>query len=394
MEKVVLDNTTFVNEMEKIDSSILKLSRKEYDFDNNGITDIIKALRNGDGDLVPIGQEFSVPHNAYGTIEFVVRRFNVDKVAGDEARPTITIQPKYLLSASGGSTASTFQYDRAEAFCSVDEAIPANTVCKFTTTTSGSWEAGTYMFTPTSEIASGSKLCINGNNTAALTSRKVSVYSSAKGTTASASYNISVEDGTATLNLGIWGTDLNVPSRVSFGSNNEAESNIFQWLNGIGLMSDIWVPKTKYDMMCTSYTSLNGFLGGFSETFRSYLGLCAIHNITNDVFESQDSNYTVSQEYTHNGYFWLPSRKEIYGSNENTRESSETQFAYYANIATTNADKLMYAKGASSATSYWLRTPYASGATNVRHCYTGSGGALASSGAYISYGVAPLGILA
>ena len=147
-------------------------------------------------------------------------------------------------------------------------------------------------------------------------------------------------------------------------------------------------------MMCTSYTSLNGFLGGFSETFRSYLGLCAIHNITNTVFESQDSSYTKNSEYTHNGYFWLPSRKEIYGSNENANENSEAQFAYYAEVGTTDADKLMYAKGASNATTYWLRTPNAGYAGNVRVCNATGGGALLSYTAYNSCGVAPLAILA
>lgn len=390
----VLDNTTFTTEMEKINTAILKLSRKEYDFDANGVADIVKALRNGDGDLVPVGQEFTVPHNVYGNIEFVTRGFNIDKVAGDAARPTITIQPKYLLSVSGGTTASTFQYDRPEAFCSVDEEIAAGTICKFTTPAYGKWNAGTYKFTATEAIAAGSKLCMSGYESTAMLSSYVRVYDSAKATTHSAQYAITEDDGTATLNLGTWGTDLNHPQRVSYGSNNEAESNIFQWLNGIGVMSDIWVPKTKYDMMCTSYTSLNGFLGGFSETFRSYLGLCAIHNITNNVFESQDSIYTTNSEYTHNGYFWLPSRKEIYGSNETANENSEAQFAYYAEVGTTDADKLMYAKGASNATTYWLRTPYAGYAYYVRICTATYGGALYYNYATTSIGVAPLAILA
>lgn len=390
----VLDKDTFSAEMDKINNHILKLSRKEYDFDTNGVIDIVKALRAGDGDLVPIGQEFSVTHSVYGNIDFVVRRFNVDKVANDPTRPTLTIQPKYLLSVSAGTTAATFQYDRPEAFCVVDTEIEAGTVCKFTTPTYGGWTSGTYKFTATEAIAEGSMLCISAYQNTALTSCKVNVYETPKSTETSAQYDISADDNTATLNLGTWGTDLNHPQRVSYGSNNEAESNIFQWLNGIGLMSDIWVPKTKYDMMCTSYTGLNGFLGGFAESFRNCLGLCAIHNLTNDVFESQDSIYTKSTEYTHNGYFWLPSRKEIYGTQENAREASETQFEYYKDVATEDADKLMYAKGASSATSYWLRTPDASYANYVRICLSGYGGALYSGYALYSIGVAPLGILA
>jgi hypothetical protein len=159
-------------------------------------------------------------------------------------------------------------------------------------------------------------------------------------------------------------------------------------------MDSIWEPQTKYDMMSDFMRSTKGFLGGFSEEFRSYLGLCAIPNIANTVFESQDSAYTKNTAYSHNGYFFLPSRKEIYGTDENSNESSEIQFDYYHDIGTTNADKLMYAKNESSPTSYWLRTPHAGYAGNVRICYTGTGGALDHGNAYSAFGAAPLAILA
>ena len=363
-------------------------------YDLTDYRSITEAVRNGDGSNIPNGTVFAVPHDTYGNIDFVVRRRNVDKVYNDSNRPTITIQTKYLLSNNGGASVKTFQYDRPEAFASVDEAIPANTVCEFTTPVYGGWAAGTYHFTATAEIPAGSKLCISGYQNTALTSLNVDVYANAKATTASASYAISSGEGDATVDLGTWGTDLNHPHRISYGSNNEAESNVFQFLNGIGLMSDIWVPKTKYDMMSTTYTALNGFLGGFSEEFRQCLGLATINNITNNVFESQDSSYEKNAAYTHRGYFWLPSRKEIYGDTENSNENSESQFGYFAEIGTTNADKLMYAKGATSPTSYWLRTPYASDASIVRGCVTGYGGGLNYNGAYNSYGLAPLAILA
>ena len=145
--------------------------------------------------------------------------------------------------------------------------------------------------------------------------------------------------------------------------------------------------------MDTSFTSKKGFLGGFSDEFRSYLGLCAIPNITNTVFET--NGYTANgAKYTHNGYFFLPSRKEIYGSNETSGEGDEVQFDYYKDIATADADKLMYAKGASSPTTYWLRTPISGAARGVRVCYTGHGGALDGGIAFDSDGAAPLAILA
>jgi len=379
---------------DEIAEALLELAGQ---YDTTSYKSIVAAIRRGDAAKIPNGVSFAVPHAVYGNIEFVVRRKNVDKVAGDPERETITIQPKYLLSVNGGSSAATFQYDRPESICAaLTEEIPANTVVKFTATAYDKWAAGTYHFTATAAIPVGSMLCLNGYayQDGGLTARKIQVFANAKATSASASYSIESGDGDATVNLGTWGTDCNHVHRISYGSNNEAEANITQWLNGIGLMSNIWTPKTKYDMMCTSYTSLQGFLGGFPEDFRACLALAKIHNITNDVFESQDSAYAKSTEYYHTGYFWLPSRKEIYGTNENTREDSEAQFEYYAQLGTTNADKLMYAKGAASPTSYWLRTPFAGNANYVRICYTGNGGALLHYNANYSYGVAPLAILA
>lgn len=365
-------------------------------YDTSSAASIVAAIRSGHIDNIPNGVVFKEHHAVYGDVYFVTRAKNQHKVAGDATRPTITVQSLYLLSDNGGSSAKTFQYDRPEAFASVSEAIAANTVCKFTTISYGSWAAGTYNFTPTAEIPAGSKLCISGYQDTALTSLKVRVYASAKATTHSAEYAISSGDGDATVNLGTWGTDANHPQRVSYGSNNEAQSNLFQFLNGDSdnsYMDSIFEPKTPYDMMSTSFTSLKGFLGGFSDEFRSYLGLCSIPNTANNVYE--ESEYTKNTEYYHNGYFFLPSRMEVYGTYENTAEqNAETQFDYYRDIATSDADKLMYAHGASSPTSYWLRTPHTGSANSVRFCYTGYGGALNGNGASASYGVAPLAILA
>lgn len=355
---------------------------------------IVAAVRRGDN--VPNGTTFTEHHAVYGDIEFVTRRQNVDKLAIDPTAPTVTIQPKYLLSVNAGTTAATFQYDRPEAmFAPLAEAITSGTVVQFTSTAYGSWVAGTWHFTASADLPIGTVLCLNGYQNSALETLKVNAYSSRKGTSALASMDISSGAGDATVDLGSWTSGGNHPQRISYGSNNGEQANINQWLNGDsgnGFMSDIWTPQSDYDMMCTAFTSLKGFLGGFSEGFRSCLGLAKIHNSTNTVYE--ESGYTTNSDYTYNGYFWLPSRKEIYGSNETASEDSETQFPYFANLGTTDHDKLMYAKGASGATTYWLRTPYAGIASYVRICYAASDGALNGINANLSYGVAPLAILA
>lgn len=384
--------SAIINELEGIKKAVQQTSGQ---YDLTDYKSITAAVRNGDGDKIPNGTVFPAHHAVYGDIDFVVRRKNIDKVVGEPNRPTLTIQSKYCISANAGSSAAAFQYDRPEGFAKVAEAIPANTVCKFTAIGYGGWTAGTYHFTATAEIPAGAVLGISGYQNTALTSLNVQVFANHKATSASASYAIASGDGGATVDLGTWGTNANHPQRVSYGSNNEAQSNIFQFLNGdsgSGYMDSIFVPKSDYDLMCTSFTSLKGFLGGFDEEFRECLGLCAIHNITNGVYE--ESGYTINDEYTHQGYFWLPSRREIYGSSETSKEDSETQFPYYANVGTTNADKLGYAKGAVSPTTEWLRTPYAGNAISVGIVYAGCGGALDGYDAYGSIGVRPLAILA
>ena len=364
-------------------------------YDTSNVASIIAALRSGNGDRIPNGAVFTVPHAVYGDIDFVVRAHNAHHVVGDPDRPTLTIQPKYLLSANGGTSAATFQYDRAEAFAKVSEAIPAGTVVKFTAIAYGSWAAGDWHFTAENAIDAGKMLCLSGTQDNTLDTLTVKVFDTPKDTTASAEYAISAGDGEATVNLGTWGVELNHPHRIRYGSNNEAQSNLFQFLNGdsgSGVMVDIFEPQSDFDMMSTDFSTLKGFLGGFSDEFRSYLGLCAIPNTANNVHEN--APYEKSTHYVHNGYFFLPSRMEIYGSTETANETDEAQFPYYRDIGTENADKLMHAKNASAPASYWLRTPYASYANYVRVCNTGNGGGLNTTHATTRHGAAPLGILA
>lgn len=380
------------SKLDEILGEVKTLTRGNY----SNIFQIVAAIRRGD--QIPNGTEFTVPHAVYGDILYVTRSRNQFKLVVDENAPTVTAQPKFLLSANGGTSAATFQYDRPEAmFAALAEAIPSGTVVQFTATAYGGWAAGVRHFTASVDLPVGTMLCLNGYQNTALESLSVTAYASQKATTPFATMPISAGDGGATVDLGAWETDGNHPQRISYGSNNEAESNFFLFLNsdtGSGVMADIWEPQTKYDMMCTAFTSLKGFLGGFSDEVRACFGYVKIPNITNSVFESQDSAYTKNTAYTHNGFFFLPSRKEVYGSNETANEDAEVQFSYYKEIATANHDKLMYAENAANPTTYWLRTPHAGNANYVRICYTGGDGALNGHYAVGAFGAAPLGILA
>ena len=243
------------------------------------------------GKTVPNGVEFTVHNEYYGDIDFIVRRSNVDKVSGSPTTPTTTIQCKYLLSDNNGNSAISLQYDRPEAFVApLENAVAANKKVKFSLNIAyGSWTAGSYQFTPTAELPAGTVLFMSGYQNTALTELKVQAYTDRSCKTKIGEWAVSASDGTEDVDLGNW---QNHPQRVSYGSNNEPESNVYQMLNGIGLMKDIWEPKTPYDLMTTNFnnTTRYGFLGGFPEDFRQHLGLALIDNITNLFFQFGDIN--------------------------------------------------------------------------------------------------------
>ena len=121
----------------KADQLVKAVQALSGQYNTTDAASIVAAIRSGNIDKIPNGSVFKETHVVYGDIYFATRAKNQHKVVADSSRPTITIQPIYLLSSGGGSSAATFQYDRPEAFAKVAEAIPANTVCKFTAITYG-----------------------------------------------------------------------------------------------------------------------------------------------------------------------------------------------------------------------------------------------------------------
>ena len=357
--------------------------------------EIVEAVRIGA--TIPNGTEFSVSNSFYGNVEFVTRRMNVDNVYDDMTQRTITIQTKYLIPLSAvNQSAAGHIFDRPEAFHeALETAIPAGTVCKFTTPAFRSWVAGTYNFTATQEIPVGSMLCVDGYADTTLDTQSVSVYASPKATTASATYAISSGDGGATYDFGTWGTDCNHPGRIAYGSNNFAQSNILQYLNGdsgANNMDSIWIPKSKYDMMDATYYNYAGWLGGFPSDFKAALKTCGVLNITNSTYEDSDSGYNLSSVYSVPCKVWLPSIKEIYGINIVSRAGLEKQLPYYYGL--TNKDRVMYAPGDRAPSLYWMRTPFPTDPTFVYYCDGSLGGDYYGTAPASTFGIAPMAILA
>ena len=104
--------------LDDIYEEIKVLTRGEY----ADVFQITQAIRRGA--TIQNGTEFVLPHSVYGDILCVTRGRNIHHLAADPSAPTVTFQPKYLLSSNGGSSAATFQFDRPEAmFAALETAV-------------------------------------------------------------------------------------------------------------------------------------------------------------------------------------------------------------------------------------------------------------------------------
>lgn len=207
------------------------------------------------------------------------------------------------------------------------------------------------------------------------------------------------QDATATLETGTVSTDaisgatdlghegqglLNHRDRVSYGSNNFAESALYWWLNSDAAANTKRTPVTKFSR-AHSY-SQPGFLNGLDANFIAVLDntewLCACNN----VYECPESlgGYTKGkgQTYTVTSKVGLASEMEIFGSYGGNQDGSTIYDLYNGAEAT---DRIKY-KGTTAQT-WWLRSPYWSSAGNER--YVSSSGSANGSHADNSYAVVP-----
>lgn len=163
----------------------------------------------------------------------------------------------------------------------------------------------------------------------------------------------------------------NNASRVHNGCNSWKESNMRQWLNKSG--NDWFVKQNEYDVKSVNADYGTGWLTGIDPGFLTQV--MPVYNKTarNTVAAIQGGGgggYDITLDT-----FWLPSMKEVFNTNTNNIAEG-AQFAYFRDVATTNAQRIQYDEGG-TARYVWLRSPIASG-VNYESCIATSG----SSGNY------------
>ena len=166
----------------------------------------------------------------------------------------------------------------------------------------------------------------------------------------------------------------NHADRVRFGNNIWKESNMRQWLNATG--NDWFQKQNEYDVKSgsTGYSSgwMTGFVPGFLDLVMPVYNKTARNNVSS-IAGGGGGGYDITLDR-----FWLLSLKEFNGSNNNNIAEGQ-QFAYFRDVATTNAQRIQYDDGG-VARYVWLRSPaantanleytiYTSGASNYYNAY-------------------------
>lgn len=336
---------------------------------------IQKAVRSGiASEILPVGTQLAVNHSVYGTRLFDVVAHDYFKNAYDPDAHTMTIMQHDLLTAT--------QFDAPEALYYAETQLSAGTY-NFTIIGLDKWVAGTYQFTLTSPVPVGGQICVTGQYPyqGNITAASVKTYSSRTSTTPIETATITA--GSGGTSLGTCGEGaLNHTRRIAYGSNNYKESAMRQFLNSSAAAGSVWTPQTKFDRPPFWVTTLAGYKKGLDQDFLAVVCKVKLPCAANNTYEAPDSTVTKNTKYTLNDEFYIASRKEIFGSSDDVADDTVV-FPFYDGA--TAADRIKYRDG--SAAWWWLRTPYAWNAINVRLVY--SDGAVISDDATNAYGLAP-----
>lgn len=244
----------------------------------------------------------------------------------------------------------------------------------------------TWQFTTTKAVPAGGQITFAWGYNTQVSATKIRTYSNRTSTTALET--LSVTEGNSGTSLGTADgktANMNHTHRLRFGSNNWKESSLRQWLNSSKAAGSVWTPQTVFDRPPNWVTTKSGWMNGIDQDFLDVIGETKKVTCRNTVNEDGTSDTT-------NDKFFLLSRREVFGGDERSAIKEEEPYPYYANhsdLATagtgTDRNRIKYQKG--TARWYWLRSPNADSAGNVRG--VGASGTMRTGYAYYNVGVAP-----
>lgn len=303
-----------------------------------------------------------------------------DTPADSQFTHSLTLQLHDCLS-------SQMQVDAPEALYYAENGLSAGT---YHFTIQGSYTpiggtSKTYCFTLASDIPAGGQLTFSWTYNTQAGNAKITSYGADLTTVIES--DISVTEGSSGTSLGTTdgnSTNLNFIEKARFGSNNYSESAIRQFLNSNNSAGSVWTPQTNFDRPPTWANNTAGFMFDLDSDFLAVIGkvnkLTALNTVTDG-----GGSITLDDK------FFLLSRSEVYGGLENNINEG-SPYPYYKDYSSlseagtgNDSNRIKYRSG--SASSWVIRTPFSSGAGNIRSI--NASGGVPSTGTYSNGGIAP-----
>ena len=261
------------------------------------------------------------------------------------------------------------QFDQKEAFYAAATELPAGTY--HITIGEHPWVAAavgkTYQFTLAHALPENGQIVFNNAYNAAFST--VSTYATGADTTAIETVSVTEGSGGTGLgtinNAGTPADGINSIQRALLGSNNYKESAIRQWLNSNKAAGSVWTQMTKFDRKPDWGATLKGWMNGMDSDFLNVIGKTTINVSRNTVTDG--GGYDTLKDK-----FFLLSRENVFAGREISGVDEGGAYPYFSNYsdhgsASTGADTNRIKYSGSSASWWWLRSPYAGYAYDPRY---------------------------
>lgn len=346
--------------------------------------------------VFPVGYEFSVTDSDTGLeLPLVVLGHDHHKAADKNLKHTMTLGFKQVCSQSGGAY-KPVQFSAPQALYYAEDGLGAGTYhfalpADYDTAGGG---GKTLSFTVSRPVPAGGVVVFPWNASMQSTDVRISTYESNAAAEAIES-DLPVTEGANGAYLGTADGEtenMNLVHRIRYGSNNDAQSAVFQWLNSDAEAGSVWVPKTKFDRPPSWAATYNGFLHGLPADFLEAVQPAIIPCRTNGVYEvdSLDGTaFAINQTYDLKCRFFLLSRPEMYGTWDDASLRDGELLEYYAGA--TDAERILR-DATGMARNVWLRSPYPTYSYRPRRVV--ESGALNHDGARYVHGVTAACIIA
>ena len=321
---------------------------------NLGYEEMLSIVAAGAGKtMFPVGSVFTSTKDTY-TYPFAVMHHGID-----------TDGEPYMI-ARVIKAIDNLQFDGQEAFYYCENGLAAGT---YYITVKNAWSTGcvvdaTWNFTLTQAVPAGGQLVgftSMPDRATDYTGHTVSSFASNASRTPIETVAVTAGTvGTALCDFAIVPTDTNTNSlyRLVVGSNNVAQSSVWQWLNSSAAAGKVWTPQTKFDRPPAWASTETGFLNRIPQGLIDIAVPTTISVDTNNQFET---GYSTNSSYTLKGKFFLPSRYNVFGSIE-SHDFSEVQWDFYKGA--TDKERIMY-DNSGAARCQWLFTPHVGGSGSV-----------------------------